>query len=129
MNLPIPKDLIQGEIADYYLDSDGILFSYSKNPVRTVQNISANIALVKQITGNKIVPLLIYLSNSPIPDRETQKFSTEQLPHVYKAMAMVSKPGLSKFIMNILFKFKKPPIPMKSFTDDREAREWLKQYL
>jgi hypothetical protein len=44
-------------------------------------------------------------------------------------MAMISKPGLSKFIMNILFRFKPPPIPMKSFTDDEEAKEWLKQFI
>jgi len=129
MEIPTDVQLIKGEIADYRLDSEGILYSYSKNPKRTVENIKNNVALVKQITSNKRVPLLIYLSNSPIPDRETQKFSTEQLPIIYSAMAMVSKPGLSKFIINLLFKFKQPPIPMKSFTDDKQAREWLKQYL
>lgn len=105
-------ELIKGEIADYQY-ADGILYSYSKNPVRTVKNITENIALVKQITNNKKVPLLIYLSNSPVPDKETRKFSSEQLPNVYSAMAMVSKPGLAKFIMNILFNLKTPPIPMK----------------
>jgi hypothetical protein len=121
--------LIPGTIADYKLDADGILYSYSKNPPRTVKNITENIAIVKQITGNKKVPLLIYLCKTPVPDKETRKFSTEQLPNIYTAMAMVSKPGLSKLIMNILFKLKTPPIPMKSFTDDKEAREWLSQYL
>ena len=129
MNIPDNIPLIKGEIADYWLSDDGILYSYSKSPVRTVKNITENIQVVKQITGNKKVPLLIYLSNSPVPDKETRKFSTEQLPNVYTAMAMVSKPGLSKFIMNLLFSLKKPPIPMKSFTDDQEAKEWLKQYL
>ncbi|HEY8937047.1 MAG TPA: STAS/SEC14 domain-containing protein [Cyclobacteriaceae bacterium] len=128
MNIPEGVELIKGEIADYWLDDDEILYSFSKNPTRTVKNISENVALVKRITGNKKVPLLIYLSNSPVPDKETRKFSTEQLPNVYTAMAMVSKPGLAKFIMNLLFKFKTPPIPMKSFTDDVQAREWLKQY-
>jgi len=75
------------------------------------------------------VPLLIYLSNSSVPDKETRKFSAEQLPNVYTAMAMVSKGGLAKFIMNLLFRFKPPPIPMKSFADDGEAREWLQQFL
>ncbi|MGF6929129.1 hypothetical protein QFZ48_004629 [Chitinophaga sp. W2I13] len=129
MNPPNNIPLIEGEIADYYYDSTGILYSYSKSTLRTVENISRNIALVKQITGNKKVPLLIYLSNSPVPDKATRKFSTEQLPHVYSAMAMVSKPGLSKLIMNILFKLKTPPIPMKSFTNDAEAKEWLLQYV
>jgi hypothetical protein len=129
MNPPENIELIKGEIADYYLDSEGILYSYSKSPKRTVELIRRNVELVKRITNNKRVPLLIYLSDSPIPDKETRKFSTEQLPVIYSAMAMISKPGLSKLIMNILFKFKPPPIPMKSFTDEKEAKEWLRQYL
>lgn len=129
MTIPDNIELIKGEIADYWFAPDGILYSYSKNPKRTVENITGNVKLVKQITNNKRVPLLIYLSDSPVPDKQTRKFATEQLPIIYSSMAMVSKPGLSKFIMNILFKFKTPPIPMKSFTDDKEAREWLKQYL
>ena len=123
------KQLIEGEIADYLLTDDGILISYSKSILRTVENISANVELVKKITGNKKVPLLIYLKNSPVPDKETRKFSTEQLPQIYTAMAMVSKPGLAQLIMKILFKFQIPPIPMKSFTDDEKAMEWLRQFL
>jgi hypothetical protein len=121
--------LIEGKIADYWFAPDGILYSYSKNPTRTVKNITENIALVKSITNNKIIPLLIYLSNSPVPDKATRKFAAEQLPNVYSAMAMVSKPGLSKFIMNILFSIKPPAIPMKSFTDDKKAKEWLEQFV
>jgi hypothetical protein len=127
MNLPTDRLVYEGEIATYWFD-DGILVSLSKSPKRTVANISGNVALVKEITGNKKVPLLIYLSNSPVPDKATRQFSTTQLPVIYSAMAMVSKPGLSKLIMNMLFRLKPPPIPMKSFTDDKEAKEWLKQY-
>ncbi|HKO79483.1 MAG TPA: hypothetical protein VJU78_03770 [Chitinophagaceae bacterium] len=125
---PTDRQIFEGEIADYWFDN-GILVSLSKNPRRTVANITNNIALVKNITGNKRVPLLIYLSNSPVPDKETRQFAAQQLPVIYSAMAMVSKPGLSKFIMYLLFSLKKPPIPMKSFTGDSEAKEWLKQYL
>ncbi|TMI74061.1 MAG: STAS/SEC14 domain-containing protein [Bacteroidetes bacterium] len=126
---PDNTHLIKGEIADYWYAPDGILYSYSKNPVRTIKNITENILLVKGITNNKIIPLLIYLSNSPIPDKATRKFAAEQLPNVYSAMAMVSKPGLSKFIMNILFSIKPPAIPMKSFTDDKKAKAWLAQFV
>lgn len=129
MERPTNKQIIEGEIADYYFDDSGILVSLSKNPKRTIENITANVVLVKRITSNKRVPLLIYLSNSPVPDKATRKFAAEQLPVIYSAMAMVSKPGLSKFIMNILFSLKTPPIPMKSFTDENSAKEWLKQYL
>jgi hypothetical protein len=128
MVAPTDRQIFEGEIATYWFD-EGILVSLSKSPQRTVANITGNVALVKQITHNKRVPLLIYLSNSPVPDKETRKFSTTQLPVIYSAIAMISKPGLAKFIMNILFRLKSPPIPMKSFTDDKAAKEWLKQYL
>jgi len=128
MNIPTDRQIYEGEIATYWFE-DGILVSLSKSPRRTVALIKTNVALVKKITGNKKVPLLIYLKNSPVPDKDTRKFSAEQLPNIYSAMAMVSKPGLAKFIMNILFAFKPPPIPMKSFTDDTEAKKWLQQFL
>ena len=111
------------------MEDDGILVSVSKSPRRTVENIKGNIALVKKITNNKKAPLLIYLSPSPIPDKETRKFVNEQLANTYSAMAMVSKPGLASIIMKFLFKFNKPPIPMKNFTDEDEARKWLRQFV
>jgi len=128
MTPPTDRPIWEGEIATYWFEN-GFLVSLSKSTMRTVKTISDNVALVKSITNNKPVPLLIYLTNSPVPDKETRKFSTEQLPVIYKAMAMVSKPGLSKFILNILFSLKPPPIPMKSFTNDKEAKEWLKQFV
>jgi hypothetical protein len=127
MQIPTDKQTFEGEIATYWFD-DGILVSLSKSIKRTVDNITGNVALVKEITGNKPVPLLIYLSPSPVPDKETRRFSTTQLPLIYSAMAMVSQPGLAQFIMNMLFRLKPPPIPMKSFTDDEAAKEWLKQF-
>jgi hypothetical protein len=127
MTIPTDRPVYEGEIATYWFD-EGILVSLSKSPRRTVANITANVKLVKEITHNKRMPLLIYLCDSPVPDKETRRFSTTQLPEIYSAMAMVSKPGLAQFIMKILFTLKLPPIPMKSFTDDLQAKEWLKQY-
>jgi hypothetical protein len=69
------------------------------------------------------------LTNSPVPDKATRKFSREKLPEIYSAMAMIAEPGLSGLIMDILFKFQTPPIPMKSFTDEEKARIWLRKFL
>jgi hypothetical protein len=126
MQIPTDRPTYDGEIAIYWFE-DEILVSFSKSIKRTVENIKGNVEFVKQITGNKKVPLLIYLAPSPVPDKQTRDYSKEKLPEIYSAMAMVSKPGLSQFIMNILFRFSKPPIPMKSFTEDKEAKEWLRK--
>ena len=117
------------QIATFWFDEEGILNSISKNPTRTVANTRENFELVKKISGNKKVCLLVYLTRSGVPDQETRKFVAKNLPEVYNAMAMISKPGLAKFIMNFLFRLNAPPIPMKTFSDEKEARVWLKQYL
>jgi hypothetical protein len=128
MHPPNDRPVFEGEIATYWFDEE-ILVSLSRNPRRTVENIKGNVELVKKITGNKRVPLLIYLSRSPVPDKQTRDFSASQLPVIYSAMAMISPPGLSKFIMNLLFRFKVPPIPMKTFTDENAAKDWLKKFI
>jgi hypothetical protein len=117
--------LIEGEIANYRLDESGILYSYSKSVLRTVPLMERNKELVKSIAGDKPVPLLIFLKNSPMPDKTTRDYSKSILPEIYSAMAMVSKPGLSSLIMKLLFAFQKPPIPMKSFSDEETAKAWL----
>jgi len=125
---PADREIFEGDIASYWFD-DGILVSLSKSPRRTVELIKGNVELVKRITNNKPFPLLIFLSNSPVPDKATRKYSATQLPVIYSAMAMVGDPGLSQFIMKILFALRQPPIPMKSFTREEDARNWLKQFL
>ncbi|KAB8145897.1 STAS/SEC14 domain-containing protein [Chloroflexia bacterium SDU3-3] len=128
--IPTPTDrpIYDGEIATYWLTDDGILVSRSKSIRRTVANIAANVALVKQITNGTPAPLLIYLSRSPVPDRETRRFSTEQLPQIYTAMAMISETALASLIMNILFRVQPSPIPIAHFTDEAKAIAWLKQF-
>ena len=126
--IPTDRQIFEGDIATYWLE-DGVLISLSKSIRRTVPLIAANVELVKSITKNKPVPLLIYLAPSPVPDKATQRFSTQKLPEIYSAMAMVSKPGLAQFIMKLLFSFKPSPIPMKSFSNEKEAKAWLQQFV
>jgi hypothetical protein len=125
---PTDREIYEGEIATYWFE-DGILISLSKNVKRTVELIRGNVELVKRITNNKRVPLLIYLTDAPVPDKETRKFSAEKLPEIYSAMAMVSKPGLAALIIKLVFALKPSPIPIKNFVDEVSAKEWLKQFL
>jgi hypothetical protein len=128
IKIPSDRPVTEGEIASYWFEGE-ILVSLSKNTKRTVQLIKINVSLVRSLTGGKPAPLLIYLSDSPVPDKETRKFSVTQLPLIYSAMAMVSKPGLAQLIMKMVFALKPPPIPTKSFSNKEEAVDWLKQFI
>ena len=129
MKLPADKQLFESELSTYWFDDEGILMSLSKSPKRTLENTRESFELVKRITNNKKACLLVYLANSKKPDKQTLEYVRNELPNVYKAMAMVSKSGLGEIIMNIIFKLKPPAIPMKTFSNEAEAKKWLKQYL
>lgn len=118
-------DRIKGEIADYRLDRSGILYSYSHSIKRTVGNLNRNAILVRSITGKKPVPLLIFLERSPVPDKAARALSRKLLPELYSAMAMVAKNSLSTLVLKMVFRLQKPPIPIRTFENETEAREWL----
>ncbi len=118
-------DRIRGEIADYRLDRSGILYSYSHSIKRTIGNLNRNAILVRSIAGKRPVPLLIFLKKSPVPDKATRELSRKLLPELYSAMAMVAENSLSALILKMVFRFQKPPIPIRSFENEAEAREWL----
>ena len=47
--------LIEGEIADYRFE-EGILYSYSKPPKRTIKNITENIAEMTPAARTRLIP-------------------------------------------------------------------------
>ncbi len=126
--IPTDRPIFQSEIATYWFDDAGFLISLSRNVKRTVENLTVNSELIKKISNNKPVPLLIYLTPSPLPDKDARSISAKLLHENYSAMAMIAKPGLSAFIMSLLFKLKPSPIPIKQFTNEKDAREWLMQF-
>ncbi|MFM2226393.1 MAG: hypothetical protein RJA07_2595 [Bacteroidota bacterium] len=128
MKIPTDKQLYESEIATYWWEGE-ILYSVSNKVLRTKENVKANFEMIQQITHHKPVCLLTFVSNSGKPNKATQEYVREILPKAYKAMAMVSSSGVGKIIMNVLFKFIASPIPMKSFSDEEKAKEWLKNYL
>lgn len=128
MKLPEDRERWETEIGTYWFDDDGNLNSLSKSTMRTVENTRHNFDLVKQITNGKKVGHLVHVTNSKKPSKETRDYVNSRLPEVYKAMALVSKSGVGEIIMSFLFRFMKSPIPMKIFTDEQEARNWLKQF-
>ncbi len=125
---PVGVELYKSEIATYWLDDDGVLNSISNSVVRTVENVTASMALVKRITKDRRVAHIAFLCPSPIPSQATRNLVARELPDLYTAMAMVSQGGLGKVIMNVLFHLRKPPIPMKSFASEQLARVWLQQF-
>jgi len=125
----VKAEVFESPIGTYWFEESGILVSQSKNVRRTLENMRENISLLKRITGGKPACLIVHLTYSPKPDKPTLDYVASEMPKVYKAMAMVSKSGLAKLILFFLFKLKPPPIPMKTYSNEKDAKEWIRRYL
>ena len=127
--IPGNTQIIEGEWATYWFDVDGILYALSKGLQKGVQRIFSNFEVVKQMAHNKKVCMLVYLNTFPVFNNTTRKLVSKDLAESYNAIALVAKSAMRKKLMNLFLKLKPPAIPMKSFTNENEARQWLKKFI
>ncbi len=129
MQAPDNVKIYEGELADFWFDDFGILCAVSKKVPRTIEKQKANYALIREITGNKRVCLLADNTVTYIQDDKTREFSAREMPELFKAMAVISHTVMGKAAAHLFQYFHGQPIPIRSFDNETEAKEWLKQYL
>lgn len=113
-----------------WFDENGILCSIAKKvPPETVEEVKKTVAELAKITDGKKVCLLSDNTDSPPANKEMRDYLAEIIPEIVKAVAIISRSAVGKMAANLFFSIKKQPFPIKMFTDETEAREWLKHYL
>ena len=113
-----------------WFDEDGILCSIAKKvPQQTIEEAKKIMEELRIITGGTKVCILSDSTDSPPPDKEMRDYVAEVIPEIAKAVAVISRSAVGKMAANLFFSIKKQPYPIKMFTDETEAKEWLKQYL
>ena len=115
----------ESELAKYWRVDPNTIYAESKPSNRTVETIASNVALVKSLNESKPVKLIISIAKSPVPDKATRELAAKELPLTYSAMAMIAPNKLTGFIINLIYGMKKPPVPMKTFSNFEEAHRWI----
>lgn len=127
---PTSANVMEWPTSTAWFDESGILCSISKKASSpTLEETKKVIEDFRSIIGNKKVCLLIDVTYTSESSREIREYVAEEFPKFIKAIAMVSDSALGKMLANIFFTLKSQPYPTKMFTDETEAKNWLKQYL
>lgn len=132
MEIPKGATLYEHPLASYWMDSDGIWYAVSKETPRTLEMMRDNVAFLKKIFENKRVCLIADASKVSPYDKETRNYLAKELNNLYKAMAIISTSSIGRMVANtfILSHLLNPlPVPMKMFKNEKEAKEWLREYL
>ncbi len=127
---PHDAELIDFPTSTMWFDEFGILCSVAKKvPQQTVEDAKITMVDFRKFTGGKQVCMLSDSTDSPPANKEMRDYAAEVMPEIAKAVAVISRSAVGKMAANLFFSIKKQPYPVKMFTDENEAKEWLKQYL
>lgn len=129
MNIPSNAKVIEGELATFWLDENGILCAVAKATERTLQKQKDNYQIIREIAGNKKICLLSDATLAGPMDKETRDYASKELPDVIKAMAVISHSATGTFTSTVFMSLKQEPVPIKLFDNEAEARIWLDNYL
>lgn len=135
METPKNVKIIDWTTSIIWFDEDGVMYSKPKpgavEPELTREESLKQMEEFKKTIGfkNKLCMILETNSNSKPPKKEDRDFIAEQLNEITKAMAVISGSPLSRMIANLFFGLKPPQYPVKFFSNEKDAKAWIKQYL
>lgn len=131
MQVPTDTEIHDDPNSTWWIDKEGIVCSISKkNYVQESREAQRKrLDDFIRITGGKKMCMLLDITYARPSRKEDRDEAAELLAKVVKAMAMVSRSPLGRMIANLFFGLKPPPYPVKMFSDEKEAKEWLRQYL
>ncbi|MBA3664523.1 MAG: hypothetical protein H0W61_09990 [Bacteroidetes bacterium] len=116
-----------------WFDENGILFSspiLNVTPSTNMEDIKKEMDILRGIIGKEKVCLVAESHpKSKPPAKEHRDFIAEEINSVIKALAVITNSPVSKMIANLFFGLKPPPYPTKMFSNQKDAVEWIKQYL
>lgn len=118
----------------FWFGSDNIVYSVAKKNASetsppSLEEVKINVAKFMEIVGNRKVCVLAEVTFAIEPNREIRDFVAEEFPKCIKAVAMISKSALGSLFANLFLSIKNRPYPTKIFTNEEEAKKWLKKYL
>ena len=135
MEPPKNTQIIEWPTSTMWFDEDGVLYSVPKPGSAALQPQTKEEALrqmdvFRKLIGDKKTCMIAETDkSSPPPKKEDRDWIARELNSVIKALAIISTSPLGKMLANLFFGLKPPPYPYKFFSNEIDAKEWIKQYL
>lgn len=112
---------------------DGIVYSTPKTGMsRSVSaaQMDTDIKRFREIVGDKKVCLVVEINpkSKPAPKEERDQVSA-QMASFAKAMALIISSPVTRMMANLFFGFNPPSYHVKMFSNEKDATNWIKQYV
>ena len=127
---PENTKLFETTASTCWVDEHGIVCVIVKNVRRTIENHKEQIKLYDGIIkdGNKFCSLVDMTHSMPLR-REVREYLASELQKYIKAQAIISAKPLDGTIATAFETINSAGYPMNQFTNEAEAKNWLKQFI
>jgi hypothetical protein len=131
LKLPTNYEVIETKRSFVWLDSEGILYGISKKnaPATTIEEVKELLDKYVEVAKGKKICMLVDVTNATPNDKKVREYIAVEFPKTVSALAMVSASAVGRMVATLFFVVKPTPYPAKIFATEKEAKEWLKQYL
>lgn len=126
MNRPNDAEIFETPLAFYWLDKDGICNIETKPAPRTLENSKASMESFKKTFGGKKVYCIADLTYIKEVPEESRVYYQKETPTIFNAIAYVTQSELSRMVATVFSLIFNPLIPTKIFSNEADARAWLK---
>ena len=110
-------------------EEEGILYcEFADNLEVTLEVAKVCVAARIGFSKEKSYPALIYMKGIKSVTKEAREYMAKEGVQLLTAGALVISSPLSKVIGNLFLRINKPPIPTQIFTNEKEAKKWLKKH-
>ncbi|HLP12679.1 MAG TPA: hypothetical protein VK177_12155 [Flavobacteriales bacterium] len=117
-------------LSTMWFDEQGIFCSIAKkNASITKEALEDSFNFIRKHVGEKKICWIGDVTHAAFPTKEAREYAGEETPKLVQALAIIVNSEISKLVANAFLRVQKPPYPTKMFTNEKEAREWLQQYL
>jgi hypothetical protein len=109
---------------------DGILYS------RYANNCTMDIEIAKDCVEKRLTlsqgisyPALVDMRGLQSVTKEAREYMAREGAALITAAALITGSELNRMLGNIFLRINRPKVPLKLFTNEKEAKDWLKQFL
>jgi hypothetical protein len=128
MQPPDSAEVFETSTSKYWFEGD-LLFVISKNGVQPDEETrKKQLEDFKKKIGSQKICAIMDVSNAAPTTKEQREYNTAILPELFKAIAFVIKNPMSRMLTHLYLGVRPLPFPVQMFSDENEAREWIKQY-
>jgi hypothetical protein len=130
MEIPENIETHKTALSIMWFDKEGIFCSITKKDSSlNKEALVSTFNYIRSKSPDKKICWIGDITDAPPPEKTARDYAAEESPKLIKALALITKSSLSKMIADIFMMVKRPPYPTRMFTNETEAREWIRSYM